>query len=404
MEILFLSAWFPSPPDNGSKIRVYHLLRTLGQSHTVTLIAFAFGTACPDAAYDLSDFCYRVHSVPVSPYQRPLILHRLRFLSPVPIVNLPRREMTAAIRHVTDRFTFDVIVTSTEVMAAYALQVDRSVLVLEEHNSMTRWMWERYQCATSSLRRLFYWASWQKMRYYEARLLNQFDLCTMVSDQDRDVTRSSLPGYKGRVEVVPNGVDCQYNHPDLDVPQANSLVFNGSLTYDANYDAMRYFLREVYPLVQSQCPELALTITGSTTGVDVDALTLHPGVHFSGYVNDVRPLVARAWAVVAPIRQGGGTRLKILEAMALGTPVIATSKGAEGLKVIHEETILIADTPEAFAQQVLRLFRDVTLRERLRTHARRLVEREYDWVSVGARFVSLVETVVDMRRCPGGRR
>jgi glycosyltransferase involved in cell wall biosynthesis len=215
----------------------------------------------------------------------------------------------------------------------------------------------------------------------------------MVSEQDRRTSLRTLPGYRGRVEVVPNGVDCQHNRPGLVKPAPNTLVFNGALTYSANYDAMRYFLNEIYPLIQQQEPDVSLTITGSTSRVNLSDLRSDESVHLSGYVDDVRPLVAGAWACVIPIRQGGGTRLKILEAMALGTPVVATSKGAEGLDVTPSRDILIADEPAEFAVQVVRLLHDPALREQMATNARRLVEQRYDWAQIGQCFVDLIEDV-----------
>ena len=173
--------------------------------------------------------------------------------------------------------------------------------------------------------------------------------------------------------------------------EPNTLVFNGSLTYHANYDAMRYFLAEVFPLIQQQEPGVSLTITGPTSGVDLSGLRLNDGVRLSGYLDDIRPLLASASACVVPIRSGGGTRLKILEAMALGTPVVSTSKGAEGLEVTPGKQILVADEPAEFAAQVICLLRAPALREQLRTRARRLVEQQYDWREIGQRFANLVE-------------
>ena len=294
--------------------------------------------------------------------------------------------------------SFDTVIASTGMMANYGLQVSpRVVKVLEEHNSLTRWMGSRHSAQTRPLQKLRSWVSWQKTRRYEARLFNRFDLVTMVSQQDQAVCRADLPGYHGRVEVIPNGVDCTYNRPGLAAPQPNRLVFNGSLTYSANYDAMHWFLAEVYPLIKAEQPAASLTITGALDGVDLRGLALDASVQLTGFVEDVRLPVAEGTVAVAPIRQGGGTRLKILEAMALGTPVVATTKGAEGLNVIDGEHLLLADTPRAFAQAVLTLLASEAARTALAAHARRLVEAQYDWREIGARFVALVEQAVAKR-------
>ena len=179
--------------------------------------------------------------------------------------------------------------------------------------------------------------------------------------------------------------------------QPDVLVFNGSLTYSANYDAMRWFLAEVYPRVRAQVPGVSLTITGSTQGVDLAGLALDDTVRLTGFVEDVRIPVAEANLCVVPIRQGGGTRLKILEAMALGTPVVATSKGAEGLDITDGKHLLLADEPETFARRTVAVLGNPALRHDLTANARRLVEERYDWAAIGQRFVDLVEATVKER-------
>jgi glycosyltransferase involved in cell wall biosynthesis len=302
--------------------------------------------------------------------------------------------MVQATRKALEEADYDLIISSVELMANYTLLAPKTTAkVLEEHNSLTRWMWERYRAQTSPVQRLRCWVSWQKTRYYEARLFRQFDLCVMVSEQDRKISLQTLPGFRGRVEVIPNGVDCQHNRPGMMQSVPNTLIFNGALSYDANYAAMQHFLAETFPLIRKQVPEVSLTITGSTFGVDLSGLQLDGSVHLSGYVDDVRPLVASACVCTVPILQGGGTRLKILEAMALGTPVVATSKGAEGLTLTPGQDLLIADQPAEFAAHVVRLLRDRALRQRLVINARRLVEERFDWDLIGRRFVNLIEDV-----------
>ena len=200
------------------------------------------------------------------------------------------------------------------------------------------------------------------------------------------------------MEVVPNGVDSTYNCPDLDAPLPNTLVYNGSLAYGANYDAVRWFLAEAYPRLKAHVPDVTLAVTGSIKGVDLAGLALDDTVRLTGYVDDVRIPVSQATVCIVPIRQGGGTRLKILEAMALGTPVVATSKGAEGLDVVDGEHLLLADAPELFSVRTAELLSNPDLRHRLAANARRLVEAHYDWQAIGQHFVDLVEETVAAHR------
>jgi len=394
VNILFLSTWFPWPLDNGSKVRVYHLLKGLAARHRVTLLSFAFGTSAPAAVGNLRASCTDVRVVQCDPFDRDPVTRALRFLSLAPVVARPLPEMSRVCRRTLAQASFDLVIASTEVMSAYAWQaLPTTPKILEEHNSLSRWMWDRYRQQTSSVQRVRCWATWLKTRLYESRLFRRFDLCTMVSEQDRDACLHMLPGYRGPVEVVPNGVDCAYHRLGLVEPAPNTLIFNGALTYYANHDAMRHFLADIYPVVRRQNAGATLTITGPTAGVDLQGLELDGTVRLSGYVDDVRPFVGGAWACVVPLRQGGGTHLKVLEAMALGTPVIATSKGVEGLEAIPGKHVLVADDPGQFAQLVVRLLADPDLRARLSANARRLVEERYDWVQIGARFAALCEAV-----------
>jgi glycosyltransferase involved in cell wall biosynthesis len=402
VNVLFLSTWFPYPPDNGSKIRVYYLLQALAQVHAVTLVSFAFDTAQPEQPGDLRSLCAGLRVAPVNPFTVNRAGALRTFLSPSPVVSRPIPTMNTLVADVLRTNTIDAIIASTEITAQYALHSQRTpastVKILEEHNSLTRWMRERYAEQTNLAQRMRCWVSWQKTRRYEARLFRQFDLVTMVSEQDRAVCLTDLPGHRGQVEVVSNGVDCTHNRPGLAEPQPDALVFNGSLTYSANYDAMRWLLAEIYPRIRAQVPGISLTITGSISGVDLAGLALDDSVHLTRFVDDVRIPVAEAAVCVIPIRQGGGTRLKILEAMAAGSPVVSTSIGAEGLEVADGEDIILADSPEHFADGIIRLLRDPERSERLRTNGRGLVAQRYDWRAIAPRLDAAYANLIERRK------
>lgn len=391
MNILFLSTWHPYPPDNGSKLRVRYLLRGLAKLHQVTLISFAFDIPTSASGKTLDQLA-EVHSIECDPFAANRTQNPIRFMSLQPQFVRPIPAMSSLVSNVAAKKQFDVVIASTTLMSSYALQLPKStVRVIEEHNSLSRWMHERLEKQTTPFQHLRRWVSWRKTQSYEARLFRKFDLITMVSDQDTQTTRALIGNRANRVQTCPNGVDCEHNRPGLAPVQPDLLVYNGALTYSANYDAMRYFLAEIFPLIQAQRPQVNLTISGSTERVDLSHLKINNSVRFSGFVEDVRQIVAPAVVCIAPLRDGGGTRLKILEAMALGTPVVATSKAAEGLAVQHGEHLLIADTPVEFAAAVIRVLADCTLGAQLSTRARRLVEEKYDWATIASHFVALVE-------------
>jgi glycosyltransferase involved in cell wall biosynthesis len=305
-------------------------------------------------------------------------------------------QQTVAQLSATQRW--DAIVAVQTPVAQYARQAGSAPRIIDVDTSFSYQMHER--CLThshSAFERVRNWVSWQKAHWYETRMFRRFRVCTLAATIESPFVSAMVQPSNTSVEVIPNGVDCGHNLPGLAPVDATALVFNGAMTYSANFDAMRYFLAEIYPGIRQLIGNVSLTITGNTTGVRLADLQFDDSVQLSGYVDDIRPVIARAAVCVVPLRQGSGTRLKILEAMALGTPVVATSKGAEGLDITPGHDILIADEPEEFAHQVIRLLRDAALRTHLADNARRLVEQRYDWQQIGRDFVDLMEAAAGER-------
>lgn len=316
-------------------------------------------------------------------------------LIPRDILRSYSKEMAALVISKSHQLHYDVVIASCMGVGEYALGTNIKTRILEEHNFTTAWMEERYRNLHSPLQRIAGWITWRKCQRYERWLYPHFQAVSMVSENDLRAVRRTMPGYEGNLEVIPNGVDLERNRPGMYEPQAERLVFNGSLSYAANREAMRFFCGRVLPLIREERPQARLLITGSTQGADLQGIAGEPGVELSGYLEDVRPAVGSAWLAVAPILSGGGTRLKILEAMALGTPVAATRKGAEGLEVTDGKHILLAEQAPELARACLRLLGEPGLRQRLAENARRLVERQYGWQEIGRKFCRLVERAAE---------
>ena len=399
LKILFLSTFFPYPLDTGAAIRVNYLLRALAERHTVHLVSFMPRPESETFIPTLNEWGIEVEVLRRDPFRRDPVKAILGHFSlkPRDVIACYSPEMMALATEVSRRQQFDVVIASFTNTAPYALAIDATTKVLEEHNFMTSWMEERYRTQRAWLPRLARWITWQKCWRHERWLYPQFDLCSMVSERDRQAVEKAIPECKGRVVTVPNGVDIEKNQPEMAEPQPDTLVFNGGLFYEANLDAMQYFLSAIMPVLSAARPNLKLKITGRTEVVDLGRLQLNENVILTGYLEDIRPTVAGSWACVVPLRSGGGSRLKILEAMALGVPVISTSKGAEGLEVTPERDLLIADDPHAFTRQTLRLLGDPDLRQRLAIQGRTVVEASYGWDQIAKSFRTLVEAAVQRR-------
>jgi len=395
VHILYLTPWFPYPLDTGSRTRVYYLLRGLAYDHDVTLLSLApRGWEEPDID-SVAPFCKHCAVVQRDPFEQSAWRRSTRFFSSQPIVTQPFPEMLELVKTLNKKESFDVVIASGTVMADYALALSGIPRILEEHNSMSRWIHERYLVQSGTVRRLRYRLSWEKSTRYERKLFRKFDLVSMVSEEDAACARELMVGREDAVQVFPNGVDINQFSLVLAAVIEHRLIFSGSLAYPANLEAMRFFLDEVFPRIREQLPAAHLVITGSTENVDLKSLKLDNQVMLTGFVSDIQKEITQASVAIVPILSGGGTRIKILEAMALGTPVVATTKGAEGLDIDHGRNILLADDPEIFTKEVVRLLEDAPLRQRLVENARQLVEEEYDWNRIAQTFSQRVVSLVE---------
>lgn len=390
MRILFLSRWFPYPITNGSKLRIYHLLAQLARYHEITLLSFADEAGIGETPSALDAFCTVAPMVPWQPYQPASWRGRLGLFSFTPrsVASSYSPQMAQAIAQTMTRQPFDLVIASQLATAGYVRHFGATPALFEEVELGV--LNEPYRQAATLRNRLRHGLTWFKHQRYLAGILRRFRSCTVVSAQEQQLVRAAVPGYKS-IEVIPNCLNLADYASIPNQPTPQSLIFTGSFRYFANYEAMQWFLREVFPQVQAQHPAVTLTITGDHANLPLPAA---PNVELTGVVPDVRPRIAESWCSIVPIHSGGGTRLKILEAMALGTPVITTSKGVEGIDAQDGVHLLIADTPQAFVAALLRLFHEAGLRERLATQARRLVHTKYDWSATLPHFLQLIEQTV----------
>jgi glycosyltransferase involved in cell wall biosynthesis len=269
--------------------------------------------------------------------------------------------------------------------------------VLFQHN-VEALIWRRhYEVQANPLKRAYLRGQWRKSRAYEHAACRRFDQVIAVSAEDGEMMRREY----GVTEVadVPTGVDTDYFRPGGAArPEPNHLIFTGSMDWLPNVDGIRYFTEQILPLIRRRIPHVRLTVVGRNPYPGLVNLSRRdPGITVSGRVDDVRPYMERASAYVAPLRIGGGTRLKIFEAMAMELPVISTTVGAEGLPVRHGSELLIADTPEEFTSSVVRLLTDDSLARRLGASGAAMVRNSCGWERVASRFAEICERTLSRR-------
>jgi polysaccharide biosynthesis protein PslH len=390
MRILFLSRWYPFPPDNGSKLRIYNLLCGLAKYHQVTLLSFIEKASDLRDLSDAQDYCEDIKTVPWKPFdptsRRSLIGYF--YSRPRSFIDTYSTEMANLIEQSLEKKHFDLVIASQVDMAAYYELFHGYPALFEEVEIGA--FHQKYSYANFPIERSRRGLMWWKYKKFLVRSMNSFRYCTVVSEPEKRLLEQ-IGVRAEKIKVIPNSIALDpVNRPSA-IPEQNSLIFPGSILFYANYDAVTWFLEEIFPLILNRIPTAQLKITGEYQGL---SLPFETGVILTGYVDDIKPYIARSWVSLAPIRQGGGTRLKILESMSLGTPVVSTSKGAEGLDVKHGQHLLIADDPQEFAQAVIRLLSDLELRNRLAENGLQLVEEKYNWATNIVKFLNLVECTV----------
>ncbi len=384
MRILFLSRWYPFPPDNGSKIRISNLLRYLSEQNEIDLISFSSEDISADRILIAKKYCQNVTVMnyrDFNPYHWKALSG---FFSKKPrsMVYTHNAAMQKCVESALDNNRYEVVVASQLDMLPYIEKLKGASKFLEELELTP--FYEQIEKERTSLGKLRRELAWKKLISYIEAATKDFLGVTVVSEKEKTIVVRSLPQLQN-VKVVPNTVDFEENAAYRDTKKTvfPSLIFNGALSFYVNLDAMKYFIHDVFPVIQKKIPDVKLFITGSLSGVDVSEFAENDGVIFTGYLKDIQKAVAESWVCIVPIRLGGGTRLKILEALSLHTPVVATSKGAEGLDLISGQDFLTGDSPGEFAEQVIKLIQDKDIRNGLSEAGYVSGKERYDWRFAG---------------------
>jgi sugar transferase (PEP-CTERM/EpsH1 system associated) len=389
VKILWLKSDLLFPLDKGGKLRTWHLMRHLAKHHSITYLAFARPDEDQEAIDRMREVADRVELIPrTDAAKRSLKFYAgaaWHLLDPLPyaIGKYRSRAFRRRIEDLIRSQAFDVIVSDFVLPAVNLPRQVPCPVVIFTHNVEAE-IWRRYaETHRGRLSGLLYAGQHRRMLRFERRALAAADGVLAVSEADQRTLAELYPGaIKNPVRVVSTGVDTDYFRPSPAVCAPASLVFTGSMDWLPNEDAMVWFCREVLPRIRAREPGTTLTIVGRTPTPPVVRLGHEPGIDVTGRVDDVRRYVAKASLYIVPLRIGGGTRLKIFEAMAMGKAVVSTTVGAEGLPVRDGEHLALADDAEGFADTVLALMRDDRRRHALEDAARTLVVDHYDWSAV----------------------
>ena len=404
--LLFLGQSLPYPPDSGVAIRTYHVLKTLAERFDIDALFFwrarsvDDGPTVEERVAALSELA-ATEAFAIPGEASPLRFGADHLLSlglgqPYTRFVYASRPFAGAVRARLREHHYDLVHVDSLDLVGYLPDLPLERTVLTHHNVESALMARRAERESRPLVRRVMRRQSRLLERAERKWCRRVALNVAVSRADADALERLAPG--AAVTVVPNGVDTRYFAPRAG--SGDGLVFVGGTSWFPNRDALAYFAEQILPALRRRFPRLPVRWVGRAGEAEREAYA-KMGVEMTGYVPDVRPPLADAACVVVPLRVGGGTRLKILDAWSMGKAVVSTSIGCEGLAARHGDNILIADPPEAFASEVSRVLTDDALRDRLETAARGTAVERYCWDAVGGRMSEAYDAV-SRRASTGG--
>jgi len=393
--ILFVTSRIPYPPTEGHQLRSWHLLRAAARRHQVDLLTLqrAQDPETPDPV--LTSLVDSFHAVRLPTLGNPPSTLRmagrwLRERQPLLVARYVSGELRDSFRERIGRA--DLVHIDILPLAGLMPQVPAEIpVVLNEHNVESLLLQGRAKVEASSWRQMLLTQQVPALTRFERTACCAADRVLACSAQDGERLRELAPD--AEIRVVPNGVDLEYFQPAMDIEQrSNSLVFVGQMSWFPNRDGISDFLATAFPRLLQSHPA-RLRVIGKHDGLAVPEALQH-AVEFTGFVHDLRPMVHESAVYVVPLRCGSGTRLKLLEAMAMGKAIVSTRIGAEGIDLVDGENALLADDADSLVAAIIRLFDDPAMRARLGAAARRTAERHYGWQAIGDRLLATYDELL----------
>lgn len=393
------------PADTGGKIRSLNILSRLSKTAEIHAISFADPDVSATAISDMNalfasySVLLRREAKKYSPQFYMEVLANQFSSWPYFLAKVNHSWFRSAVRELLDRRRFDLLLCDFLHTAAPLRELVFGPKVMFEHNVEFLLRKRKWQAEERTFHRLVFDGEWRKTQAVEASVCRSFDHVITVSDDDQRILQDEFAIQ--HTSTIPAGVDTDFFRPARILPKPGHLVFVGSMDWDPNEDAMVWFLREAYPIIRREMPHASLSVVGRAPSSRLCKIaSQEQGVELTGWVPDVRPALAQAEVVIVPLRVGGGTRIKIPEAMAMAKPVVTTPIGAEGLSFQDGREICIAK-PENFARTVLELLGDATLRASIGAAARKVVAAKYSWENVAGRFEEILEWVAWSKKQEG---
>lgn len=399
MRILVLEHLLPAPLDSGAKLRSFCTLKALASRHELMMLSYVRTDDEHAHLDDLKSICGRIELIPLVRSRTRDARDAVKCLvggRSFIITRDFRDHMRQALDRAIRDFRPGVIHIDHLQMAQFVGPDAGCATVLDQHNVESTIIRRIAETSRSPLTRVYAGIEWPKLQRFELQACARCDLVLTVSEEDKAELQRQDPSL-ANVEALPIGIDTETFSPVDRSPGSKNILFLGTMYWPPNVDCVHYFCREIMPIVRKSVPDCTFTIAGQRPVKSVVALSSDPAVRVTGYVDDVREVAKDCGVFVVPLQAGSGVRVKILNAMSMGLPVVSTTVGAEGIDGVGGEDLLIADAPDDFAQAVVRVLTDPDLASALSRNARRLACEKYSWETVGRRALGLYDTHVAPR-------
>jgi len=394
MKILFITTKSPLPMNDGHSLRSFNLLKAVAQQHDVTLLSFVKFPIEYEYKKELEKLCHSVtqFTVPDNGSRvRAAFSACLNIVSTQPYVAMKynQQSMREEIRRLLRDGKFDLVHLDMLPLGVFLNDITIPVII-NEHNVESALLKRRCESIANPIARWYFTVQQRRLEAFETHVVGRVSHVLACSEEDRIILQTMAPGQ--RTSVVPNGVDTDfYQTHGAHSEDPNKLVFVGGMNWFPNRDAVTWFDEAILPELMKREPDIHLDVVGKTVDGMVNQhehqITMH------GFVDDTRPYIEQAAVAIVPIRIGGGTRLKVLEALSMGKAIVSTAVGVEGIKVTHRKDVLIADTPEEFVSAIVELQHNAAQRAQLGNAARELVCNTYRWDIIGNNLLEVYKDV-----------
>ncbi len=401
LKVLFFSQRFPYPMDTGGKIRTGKLLEQLNEMFQITLVSNVERPKDDPYLDQVKNLCAAFYPVPWKEVRKYSVRFYLKLMRgmfsryPFTVINDYSRDLETVLRDLLASRRFDLLVCDFLQPSLNVRKINSIPTLLFEHNIESVIPRRHFETARNPIGKAFWWLQWRKMERYERDTCRKFTATVTVSEPDKKCLEERF-GIKN-VFAIPTGVDTDYYAPRESKVKKNSLVFTGSMDWLPNEDAIIFFAKEILGRIKQKVPDITLTVVGRNPSRRLlQEVEHHPEIDVVGWVSDTRPYISSHTLYVIPLRIGGGTRIKVYEAMGMGKAIVSTRIGVEGLPIRGGDHVILADEPDEFADAVAKCLQDVEQRNRIERNARCFVEAHSSWGKAGQVFADICDRVVNL--------